>query len=446
MNLASEALPTSGAAEWTESGERSCPSISRSSGWAICDNALFALTNLGVTLAVARQTTVEEYGTFALAQSIALFLSIFHTAFITEPVLVFGSDRYRAMLGQYLSAAVLMHALMFALIEAVLGAVILTLSSLGLTLWARAFLMVAVGCPFILLGWFLRRACYIRRAPELACMAGVIYMTALFPCMGLLSRSQQLNGLSGFALMGAAAVPASLWILTRLGARGLRPHPPSWFRNMLGQHLRYGKWALGAGLTRWVPFHVPLIALASSGSISYSAALRALMTLLLPAVQLFQAVNTVLIPFCAGRSRAALRPLLARAGASEMLLAVGYSAATWLLSQPLLHVVYAGKYDSYSSYLAPLSLMLLGEAMAGVAASALQALEVPQKVFAAGLGGALVTLAGVACLRPFGVAEAVGLIVVVYVCTAVLLGICLWRMLTLGSRERARPARSAAHD
>lgn len=441
MNLASEALPTSGAAEWTESGERSCPSISRSSGWAICDNALFALTNLGVTLAVARQTTVEEYGTFALAQSIALFLSIFHTAFITEPVLVFGSDRYRAMLGQYLSAAVLMHALMFALIEAVLGAVILTLSSLGLTLWARAFLMVAVGCPFILLGWFLRRACYIRRAPELACMAGVIYMTALFPCMGLLSRSQQLNGLSGFALMGAAAVPASLWILTRLGARGLRPHPPSWFRNMLGQHLRYGRWALGAGLTRWVPFHVPLIALASSGSISYSAALRALMTLLLSAVQLFQAVNTVLIPFCAGRSRAALRPLLARAGASEMLLAVGYSAATWLLSQPLLHVVYAGKYDSYSSYLAPLSLMLLGEAMAGVAASALQALEVPQKVFAAGLGGALVTLAGVACLRPFGVAEAVGLIVVVYVCTAVLLGISLWRMLTLGSRERARPAR-----
>jgi O-antigen/teichoic acid export membrane protein len=398
------------------------------SAWAIGDNALFALTNLGVALAVARYSSVEEYGTFALAQSIALFLSVFHTAFITEPVLVFGSERYRESVGQYVSAAVVLHGAMFVLIEIVLTAVVLVLGSLGWGLWARAFLMVAVGSPFILLGWFLRRACYIRKTPEIACRAGVIYIAALLPCMWALILGGGLNGLSGFAVMGGAAIPASLWILARLGASCR--WPGAFFHDLRRQHFRYGKWALGAGVMRWVPFNVPLIALASSGSASHSAGLRALMTLLLPAVQFFQAVNTMLIPFCSERNASRLRPLVATAGVSEMLIAAAYSAAIWIVSRPVLHVLYAGKYDGDAPYLGPLSLLLVGEAVGGVAASALQALELPQKVFAAGLGGALLTVLGIISLHPFALPGGVGLIVVVYTSTAALLGISLARSLS----------------
>jgi O-antigen/teichoic acid export membrane protein len=406
------------------------------SAWAVCDNALFAVTNLMVALAVARNSSVEEYGTFALAQSIALFISIFHTAFLTEPVLVFGAERYRERVEQYVSAAIVVHIGMFVVIEAVLTVVILVLARLGLSLWPRAFLMAAVGSPFILLGWTLRRACYINRAPQIACLAGVIYIGGLAPLLWVLARSGRLNGLSGFAVMGAAAIPASLWIQARLGAQWRWRQPRVFFHDLLRQHFRYGRWALGAGAMRWVPFNVPLLALASSGSASYSAALRALMTLLLPAVQFFQPVNTMLIPFCAGRSRAMIRKLVARFAIAEIVLALAYSAATWLLSSSLLHLLYAGKYDNYAPYLAPLSLLLLGEAMGGVAASALQALELPSKVFTASLGGALLTLLGTACLHPLTMPAAVRLIVAVYISTATLLALSLYQ--TLGDRRLVR--------
>ena len=430
MSLATDAPRLSAGAKCPKDDSRNYRSLPLKSAWAIGDNALFAVTNLGVALAVARYTSVEEYGTFALAQSIALFLSVFHTAFITEPVLVFGSERYRESVREYVSAAVVLHGAMFVLIEVVLTAVVLVLGSLGWWLWARAFLMVAVGSPFILLGWFLRRACYVRKTPEVACRAGVIYLAALLPCMWALIRSGGLNGLSGFAVMGGAAIPASLWILARLGAGWRWPHPGAFFHDLRRQHFRYGKWALGAGAMRWVPFNIPLIALAASGSASHSAVLRALMTLLLPAVQLFQAVNTILIPFCSGRNASRLRPLLATAGVSEMLIALAYSAAIWLVSRPLLHLLYAGKYDGDAPYLGPLSLLLVGEAVGGVAASALQALELPQKVFAAGLGGALLTMLGITSLHPFALPDAVGLIVVVYTSSAALLVISLARSLT----------------
>jgi O-antigen/teichoic acid export membrane protein len=179
---------------------------------------------------------------------------------------------------------------------------------------------------------------------------------------------------------------------------------------------------------RWIPFNVPLMALASS-AVCYSAALRALMTILMPGVQFFQAINTMLVPYYAGCGRSKVARLAATAGVSEALAAIMYSVAMGCLSHPLLHGLYAGKYDRYAPMLAPLSLLLAGEALSGVTASALQALELPKKVFVACLGGALLTVLAITCLRPFEMKAAVCSIVAVYASTAALLGVSLYRAL-----------------
>jgi O-antigen/teichoic acid export membrane protein len=153
------------------------------------------------------------------------------------------------------------------------------------------------------------------------------------------------------------------------------------------------------------------------------------MTILMPPVQFFQAVNTMLIPFCAGRGRTRVAQLVTTAGASETLVAIAYSVLTWFFSRPLLHSLYDGKYDLYAPYLLPLSLLLLGEAFAGVMSSALRALELPKKVFAGCFAGALLTGIGIVCLRSFEMREAVWLIVVVYAATAAMLGVSLSRVL-----------------
>jgi len=429
MNQRSDAVCPDSSAELTSVGSWLHTSVPLKSAWAVCDNATFAATNFLVAVVVARHVSLEEYGTYALAQSIVLFLSIFHTAFITEPMLVFGSARYRESVGEYVSATVGIHIGMFLVIDAVLVIAILVLGTAGLSMWARALSMAAVGSPLILLGWFLRKACYIKKAPETACMAGVIYVAGVVPCIWILSTTGAMNGLRAFGVMGAAAIPASLWILVRIGARCRWPQERTFFADLLRQHLRYGRWALGAGAMRWVPFNVPLIALASSGSACSSGALRALMTMLMPAIQFFQAVNTMLIPFCAGRSRSRVARLVATAGVAESLAAVAYTVVMWLTSRTVLHALYAGKYDAYAWYLAPLSLLLVGEALGGVVSSALQALQLPRKVFAACLAGALLTALGTIAFRPFELNQAVWLIVGVYGSTAGLLVFSLYRVL-----------------
>lgn len=406
------------------------PSIPRKSAWAVCDNGLFAATNFLMAVAVARHVSQEEYGTYAMAQSIVLLVSIFHTAFLTEPMLVFGSERYRDRAGEYVSAAVALHMAMFAVIDAVLAAAILVAGRMGWLLWSRALLMAAVGAPLILLGWFLRRACYIKRAPEIACTAGIIYIAAVAPSIWILIRTGTMSALRAFLVMGVAAIPASLWILARLHAPFRLPRRGPFLADLLRQHGRYGRWALGAGAMRWVPFNVPLIALAASASLCYSGALRALMTILMPAVQFFQAVNTMLVPYYAGGSRGKVARLAATAAVSETALAIAYGVVMWCLSYPLLHALYVGKYDSYAPLLAPFSLLLVGEALGGVSASALQALELPKKVFKACLGGAGLTVLGISCLRPFGMKEAVWSIAAVYGSTAALLGISLYGALS----------------
>lgn len=416
-------------AYWSDMAASLAVSVPWKSAWAVCDNAMFAATNFLVAVAVARHVSLDEYGTYALAQSIVLFISTFHTAFLTEPVLVFGSERYRNKIEAYILAAIAIHVVMFVVIESCLAITIVALSRMGMLMWAHAVSMAAVGSPLILLGWFLRKACYVKKAPEIACTSGLIYVAVVGPCIWILTMTGTMNGFRAFLVMGVAAIPAGLWILFRLHVPFRLPHPRSFLAGLTRQHYSYGRWALGAGAMRWVPFNLPLIALASSASAAQSGALRALMTVLMPPVQFFQAVNTMLIPFCAGRSRAKVAQLVTAAGGSQTLVAIAYSVLMWFFSHPLLHSLYGGKYDLYAPYLPPLSLLLLGEALAGATSSALRALELPKNVFAGCFAGALLTGIGIICLRSFEMREAVWLIVVVYAVTAAMLGVSLSRVL-----------------
>ena len=70
--------------------------------WAILDQALFALSNLLVNVLLARWLPPAEYGAFVTAYTVLLLVSVAHSAFLAEPMLVFGSDKYAASFSHYL--------------------------------------------------------------------------------------------------------------------------------------------------------------------------------------------------------------------------------------------------------------------------------------------------------------------------------------------------------
>ncbi|MDR7400087.1 MAG: hypothetical protein QN144_12370, partial [Armatimonadota bacterium] len=63
--------------------------------WAVADQGLFSGANFVVNVLLARWLSPAEYGAFAVALSIFYLLAGFHSAVLTEPMMVFGAGRYR---------------------------------------------------------------------------------------------------------------------------------------------------------------------------------------------------------------------------------------------------------------------------------------------------------------------------------------------------------------
>ena len=93
-------------------------------------------------------------------------------------------------------------------------------------------------------------------------------------------------------------------------------------------------------------------------------------------------------------------------------------------------LLYAGKYDAYAPYLAPLSLLLAGDAVGGVVSSALQAMELPEKIFGPYFAGALLTAFAIIAFHPLQLRGAVWLIAAAYALTAAFLSVVLRRVLS----------------
>src|SRR3979409_2012944 len=71
--------------------------------WAVADQALFALANVFLNVALARWLPSDQYGAFAVGYSLFLFICAFHTALLTEPMLVFGPGKYATQPRSYLN-------------------------------------------------------------------------------------------------------------------------------------------------------------------------------------------------------------------------------------------------------------------------------------------------------------------------------------------------------
>src|SRR5947199_4322297 len=78
-------------------------------GLALLDQGVFAGSNFVMSILLARWLSPEQYGMYAVAFSMLLFLLNFHQGLMLEPMLVFGSAVYRDSLRGYLKALLLLH-------------------------------------------------------------------------------------------------------------------------------------------------------------------------------------------------------------------------------------------------------------------------------------------------------------------------------------------------
>jgi O-antigen/teichoic acid export membrane protein len=372
---------------------------------ALTDQGMVSSSSFVLNIFLARWLGSEQYGSYALAFSIFLFLALFHNALILEPMSVFGPSVYRESLPEYLGQLMRLHFM----ITGVLAGLV-CIASVGLGFFATqaplapGFWGVSISVPFILFFWLWRRAAYLRTQPNVAIRGAVVYAITTLVFVLVLEQLRLLSSFSAFAAQAVAGVAASLiliWnIRPRLSSAGYS------LSSVFQRHWNYGRWVAVSAFVFWMNGGAYYVIVGSMLGMRDVAGLRAIQNFVLPVNQFVAAVTLLLLPRAAESFNSQNRVEFRRKIGLITLLFTGaatiYGIAVVAFGHRLIEMVYGGRYTEYSYLLPWLALGVLLTAMAQGPMIAMQAMQVPAEIFKGYAIGAATILLGIMLTRHYG--------------------------------------------
>jgi O-antigen/teichoic acid export membrane protein len=351
--------------------------------WAVADQAFFSLGNLLLHLLLARWLLEGEYGAFASSYAVLVLAGTVHTALLTEPLLIFGNARFQGKLAAYVRVVRRFHFLLTLLMAVVLVAVYLALRAVGEATLSEGALGVSIAVVFSLLFYLYRKACYLLARFGLAAAASVVYLIALTSGLYLFLVLDRLNLVTGYILLGAASLIASVFVHVLLGFRAEAWASDADIRHeVLAAHIRYGRWALGTGLLLWIPSQMYYFVLPMAGDLEGNAAFRAIMNVVMPLVQTNLALANVMLPHLVRiRDGPQAGPYVIKFRIIVLGLCFVYWMGVASFAHPLIDLVYGGRYVTHASLLWLAGAIPLVAWLAMTERTVLQALERPDLIF-----------------------------------------------------------------
>jgi O-antigen/teichoic acid export membrane protein len=406
--------------------------------WAVLDQGLFALSNFGVNVVLARWLAPQDYGAFTLAYAVFLLLGTFHTALLAEPMVVYGSGKYRDKISVYLGVLMQGHWLLTVIASLILAAAGVGLTLLGQRTVAMALFALAVSTPFILLLWLMRRSCYIRVQPHLAASGGLLYMTIVMGGAYLLYRESWLSAPAALILMAGASLASAVWLRSTLPFRFAAAEPGAFRRGVAADHWAYGRWAVGTGLLGVVILNLYYVLMPLRHGLESTATLKALMNIVMPAIHTYIALSIVIVPVLV---RTRETPQFGAMVRRLVMLACSGAVAYWLmlglLHQYIVRWLYGGLYAADSHLLWLLGLVPVGCAATSILEGALRALERSDEVFRAYLISTVSTcVVGIPLMLIWGTT---GAVVGLLISFMLVVGSMLWSIRTDAVRRAAAP-------
>ncbi|MGD9245552.1 MAG: oligosaccharide flippase family protein [Desulfobacterales bacterium] len=376
--------------------------------WAVMDQGLFASSNFILNILLARWLTTTEYGAFAVAYTIFLLLGTFHTALITEPMLVFGSGKYKDCFFQYLRVLLRGHWMFTSIVGLIFAAAALVFALTSHNPLTPALFGLTIAGPFILFQWLMRRACYVNLQPQFAAYTGAVYMAVMLVGAYGLYHFTWLGAATALGIMAIASLVSGMWLVKRLITIQESRYSVTLQQNSRQDHWNYGKWALGTAMLTWIPGNINYLLLPIWGNLQDAGAYRALLNLFLPVMHITTALGGLLIPtFVNAIGSTKFSKLICRLLILFVITPTIYWLVLGLTAEPLIKFLYAGKYVQFSKLLWIAGLIPIIAAVVAVSGAVLRALELPNKVFIAyACSTATMLTIGVSLLIMLGVSGA----------------------------------------
>jgi O-antigen/teichoic acid export membrane protein len=364
--------------------------LSRCMAWlskgvlAVLDQGLVSGSNFVIGVLLARSLGPEQYGSYALAFSIFLFLAAFHQNLVLSPLSVFGPSQYSQRTRDYLGAVLWIQTGFGALVMLFLLASAAITRAMHQPEMASALVGLSFGAPCILMFWLARASQYLKLAPGPAAAAAAFYCITIGAGLLLLKRAAALSPFSVYVLMGIGSLVASYLLFRTLKPRMRPSRRELTVASVWREHWTYGRWELSSGLVYWLGENVWLMMTGFFLGVADVGGLRSVTNLVLPASHIMVAAGRLIQPH-ASRVSGEQGP-----GATANLIhtvavllatgAFGYFALVTALHVPLMRLLYGGKFMEYA-YLAPwMTLGLVFQAATQAYNVGLRALRFPSSL------------------------------------------------------------------
>jgi len=413
---------------WLRSAVLALPAASRlvPVAYSFADQALAVGATFLANVMLARTQTKQEYGMFALSYSVFTFLAALHNSAILEPCTVYGSGRYRSRFSEYLRLMVRVNAFVGLLLTMLVLLVCLALYWAAPQYLSRALLGLGVTVGVLLSGTFLRRVFYLQRQPVFAAEASLICFVTVACALWLAARAQLLNGFSVFVILALGWIAAGVGLGKKLAlghsAQSFLDSEPGYW----SEHWKYSKWVFSTAFVFQLTTQGYYWIVAGFLSVKNVAGLRAMQMLVAPIDQVFIALGFLVIPALAARyASSEMGDFLSFTKRYELVVVsvtALFALAVRLMGRPVMHWLYAGKFDDLAPLLYILAFLPLTMGIGNVMGGALSAAEKPKLIFYAYLcSGAATLLGGIPLVIRFGLVGAVyGLLLSAGVYTAAL--------------------------
>jgi len=380
--------------------------------YSFADQAFAVGANFLANVMLARTQTKEEYGMFALSYSVFTFLAGLHNSASLEPYTVYGSGRYRKRFSEYLRLMVRVNAFVGLLLSALVLLVCLVLYWTAPQLLSRALLGLGVTVGVLLSGIFMRRVFYIQRQPAFAAQASLICFVTVACALWLATRAHLLSGFLVFIILALGWIVAGLGV----GRKMDMGHPTQSFLDSepgyWSEHWKYSKWVLSTAFVFQLTTQGYYWIVAGFVSVKDVAGLRVMQLLVAPMDQVFIALSFLVLPALAARYASNrmgnFLSFTKRYALAVVSVTALFTLAVRLTGRPVMHWLYAGKFDDLAPLLYVLAFLPLVMGIGNIMNDALKATEHPKIVFYAYVcSGATTLLGGIPLVIHFGLRGAV---------------------------------------
>ncbi len=389
---------------------------------AILDQTLFAGSNFLMSMLMGRWLSPAEYGAFSAVYTTFQLAGAAHAAFVVDPMMVFGSGRYRSWFRVYLRQVVRLHWIVSGVPAVAVALLAGVWMRFGGSVVAVASMGIALAAPFILLQWVYRRAFYVELHPGASARGGAVYMVVALALVSVLAWSGRLSAASSFICMGVgSALVSVLFALELRSPKGASPAESR--REVIHEHAVYGRWSVPTSALMWVPSNIYYILLPAVSGLAAGGALQASMNAVMPVLHVSGAVGTLLVPVFVGYivdgRLAELKHQVRRTLAWMTLMAAGYLVVVALFAPQLLRLLYGAQYAGYGTLVLLAAIIPLSANVVTVIGSLLRAHERPDKVFTAyGWAAAASLTVGPFLVLEFGLYGAVTAMLLTSIVTA----------------------------